>query len=91
MSRRLAVARVRVRGKCTRHTAPTRAPPLIPSQVKQKVNHITLDSCKKVALVFESCVAGVDVVNCTSCKVQAREARGRRMGARHPAGAPGSD
>lgn len=39
-------------------------------QVKAKVNHITLDSCKKMSLVFDSAVAGVDLVNCTSCKVQ---------------------
>lgn len=39
-------------------------------QVKGKVNHITLDSCKKVALVFDSVVAGVDCVNSTSCKIQ---------------------
>lgn len=84
--RRRASPRVR-QVRPARRADPRRSSP----QVKQKVNHITLDSCKKVALVFESCVAGVDVVNCTSCKVQAREARGRRMGARHPAGAPGSD
>lgn len=29
-----------------------------------------LDGCKKVTLVFESVVAGIDLVNCISCKVQ---------------------
>uniref|UniRef100_A0A7S0JB84 C-CAP/cofactor C-like domain-containing protein n=1 Tax=Calcidiscus leptoporus TaxID=127549 RepID=A0A7S0JB84_9EUKA len=39
-------------------------------QVKSKVTLITLDSCKKVSLVFESSITGVALVNCTSCKVQ---------------------
>jgi len=41
-------------------------------QVSGKVNHITLDGCKKMALVFDSSIAGVDLVNCVSCKVQVR-------------------
>jgi adenylyl cyclase-associated protein len=39
-------------------------------QVHGKCNSITLDSCKKVNLVFDNAVAGVDVVNCQSVKCQ---------------------
>lgn len=37
-------------------------------QVHGKCNSITLDGCKKVNLVFDNAVAGVDVVNCQSVK-----------------------
>jgi adenylyl cyclase-associated protein len=39
-------------------------------QVKGKVNNITLDSCKKTAVVFESAISAVEIVNCTSVEVQ---------------------
>jgi len=39
-------------------------------QVKGKVNQITLDSCKKTQLVFDSVMAGFELVNSTSCKAQ---------------------
>jgi len=40
-------------------------------QVKNKVNSIILDQCKKCALVFESTISSVEFVNCQSVKVQA--------------------
>jgi len=43
-------------------------------EVKGKCNAITLDGCKKVALIFDSVVAGIELINCTSCKVQVRGA-----------------
>ncbi|XP_025089872.1 adenylyl cyclase-associated protein 1-like isoform X2 [Pomacea canaliculata] len=39
-------------------------------QVKGKVNSITLDSCKKTALVFEDVVSSVEFVNCQSMQAQ---------------------
>lgn len=39
-------------------------------QIKGKVNAITLDSCKKTAIVFENAIASCEVVNCTSIEVQ---------------------
>lgn len=39
-------------------------------QVKGKINAITLDSCNRTAVVFESLVSTCDVVNCTSVEVQ---------------------
>ena len=39
-------------------------------QVSGKANAITLDGCKKCAIVFDSVVAGIELINCTSCKVQ---------------------
>jgi len=39
-------------------------------QIKGKVNAITLDGCKKTAVVFENCIASADVVNCNSVEVQ---------------------
>eukprot|EP01132_Coremiostelium_polycephalum_P005584 gene5584-6951_t len=39
-------------------------------QVKGKVNAITLDSCKKTAIVFENAIASCEIVNCTSIEVQ---------------------
>lgn len=41
-------------------------------EVKGKVNQITIDSCSKTALVFDSALAGLDVVNSSGCKVQVR-------------------
>ena len=38
--------------------------------VKGKVNQITLDSCKKVAVVCDSVISGVDIVNSNSCQIQ---------------------
>jgi len=38
--------------------------------VKGKVNAITLDGCKKSCIVFDSCLSGVELINCKSCKVQ---------------------
>jgi len=39
-------------------------------QVKSKVNAITLDGCKKVAVVFESVVSLCEVLNCQDAKIQ---------------------
>ena len=41
--------------------------------VKGKVNAITLDSCKKMAVVFDSVVAGIETINCSSCTVQVKD------------------
>lgn len=38
--------------------------------IKGKANAITLDGCKKMALVFDTVVAGIELINCSSCKVQ---------------------
>lgn len=37
------------------------------------MNNICLDDCKKVMLVFETVVAGIELVNCKACKVQVKE------------------
>lgn len=39
-------------------------------QVKGKVNTISIDSCKKVDLVFEDALSQVEVLNCDSVRVQ---------------------
>eukprot|EP01114_Cavostelium_apophysatum_P004301 TRINITY_DN144_c0_g1_i1.p1 TRINITY_DN144_c0_g1~~TRINITY_DN144_c0_g1_i1.p1 ORF type:complete len:487 (-),score=133.73 TRINITY_DN144_c0_g1_i1:70-1530(-) len=39
-------------------------------QVKGKINAITMDSCLKSAVVFESLVSSCDIVNCQSVEVQ---------------------
>lgn len=39
-------------------------------QVKNKINSIIMDSCKKCAVVFDSLVSSLEVVNCQSCKAQ---------------------
>ncbi|XP_017294557.1 adenylyl cyclase-associated protein 1 [Kryptolebias marmoratus] len=39
-------------------------------QVKGKINSITIDSCKKMGLVFDDVVGIVDVINCKDVKVQ---------------------
>jgi adenylyl cyclase-associated protein len=39
-------------------------------QVRGKVNAITLDGCSKCGLVFDTVVAVVEVVNCTSVQIQ---------------------
>ncbi|KAL3889665.1 hypothetical protein ACJMK2_001998 [Sinanodonta woodiana] len=39
-------------------------------QVKGKVNSITLDNCRKVAIVFEDVVSSVEFVNCQSVQAQ---------------------
>jgi adenylyl cyclase-associated protein len=39
-------------------------------QVKGKVNNITIDNCKKTAVVFESVVSALEVVNSQSIEVQ---------------------
>jgi adenylyl cyclase-associated protein len=39
-------------------------------QIKGKVNTIILDACKKVGVVFENAISGVEVVNSTSVEVQ---------------------
>ncbi|KAF2360588.1 Adenylate cyclase-associated CAP C-terminal [Trinorchestia longiramus] len=39
-------------------------------QVKGKINSIILDSCKKTAVVFDSLVSSLEVVNCQSCQAQ---------------------
>jgi len=38
--------------------------------IKGKVNAITIDGCKRTAVVFESAISGVEIVNCTSLEVQ---------------------
>ena len=43
------------------------------SQVKTKVNNIVLDDCKKVMLIFETVVAGIELINCSSCTVQVKD------------------
>ncbi|XP_015245269.1 PREDICTED: adenylyl cyclase-associated protein 1 isoform X3 [Cyprinodon variegatus] len=39
-------------------------------QVKGKINSITIDSCKKMGLVFDDVVGIVEVINCRDVKVQ---------------------
>lgn len=39
-------------------------------QIKGKVNAITVDGCQRVSLVFDDCVASVELINCKSCKLQ---------------------
>jgi len=39
-------------------------------QIKGKVSAITMDSCKKCAVVFEDCVAAFEVINCQSMQAQ---------------------
>jgi len=39
-------------------------------QVKGKVNAITVDSCKKIGVVFDNAISVVEVVNCNSVQVQ---------------------
>jgi len=41
--------------------------------VKGKVNSITLDGCKKTAVIVDTMIASMDVVNCQSCKVQVND------------------
>ncbi|XP_017775004.1 PREDICTED: adenylyl cyclase-associated protein 1 isoform X2 [Nicrophorus vespilloides] len=38
--------------------------------VKGKINSITLDSCKKTSVVFDSLVSGVEFINCQSVQMQ---------------------
>lgn len=38
--------------------------------IKGKVNQITLDSCKKVAVVCDNVISGIDIVNSNSCQIQ---------------------
>lgn len=45
-----------------------------PVQVLGKVNTVMLDKCRKVGLVFGSVVSTVELVNCSSCKVQCNTA-----------------
>ncbi|XP_076865100.1 adenylyl cyclase-associated protein 1 [Brachyhypopomus gauderio] len=39
-------------------------------QIKGKINSITIDSCKKMGLVFDDVVGIVEVINCKDVKVQ---------------------
>ncbi|KAK5639479.1 hypothetical protein RI129_011971 [Pyrocoelia pectoralis] len=39
--------------------------------VKGKLNSITLDSCKKTSIVFESLVSSIEFINCQSVQMQA--------------------
>ncbi|KDD71802.1 hypothetical protein H632_c4375p0, partial [Helicosporidium sp. ATCC 50920] len=39
-------------------------------QVRGKVNAISLDNCRRTALVFESVVAALEIVNCSKLEVQ---------------------
>ena len=41
--------------------------------IKGKCNAITLDGCKKTAVVFDSVVAGIELINCKSCKIQVKD------------------
>jgi len=38
--------------------------------IKGKVNQITLDSCKKTAIVVDNVISSVDIVNSNSCQIQ---------------------
>eukprot|EP00004_Rigifila_ramosa_P016740 TRINITY_DN3_c0_g1_i1.p2 TRINITY_DN3_c0_g1~~TRINITY_DN3_c0_g1_i1.p2 ORF type:complete len:168 (-),score=43.11 TRINITY_DN3_c0_g1_i1:76-540(-) len=38
--------------------------------VKGKVNAITLDSCQKTGVIFDTSIAALEIVNCKSAKVQ---------------------
>lgn len=40
--------------------------------VKGKVNSITVDSCKKTAIVFDSLVSAIEFINCSSIQMQVR-------------------
>ncbi|KNC76844.1 hypothetical protein SARC_10680 [Sphaeroforma arctica JP610] len=40
-------------------------------KINGKVNSIALDGCKKVGVVFDKCVSGVEMVTCQSVQVQA--------------------
>jgi len=39
-------------------------------QIKGKVNAITMDACTKTAIVFETVVASMEIVNCNTVEVQ---------------------
>merc|ERR1712130_298165 len=39
-------------------------------KIQGKVNAITLDSCKKVAVVFDTVVSSCDFINCQSVQMQ---------------------
>ena len=39
-------------------------------QVKGKVNNITVDGCKKTAIVFQDAIAGLDIINSQSIQAQ---------------------
>lgn len=39
-------------------------------QVKGKVNSITLDSCKKTSIVFDSLLSQIEVINCQGMQIQ---------------------
>lgn len=39
-------------------------------QVKGKINAITLDGCRKTAIVFDTCVAAFELINCQSVQCQ---------------------
>ena len=41
-------------------------------EIKGKCNTIRIDGCKKTALICDSVVAGVEFINCSSCKLQVR-------------------
>lgn len=38
--------------------------------VKGKINSITLDSCKKTSVVFDSVVSAMEFINCQSVQMQ---------------------
>jgi len=39
-------------------------------KVVGKINNITVDSCKKTAIVFDNAISSCELVNCTGCEVQ---------------------
>lgn len=39
-------------------------------QIKGKVNAITVDGCKRTAVVLDTAISGIEVVNCSSLEVQ---------------------
>jgi len=41
--------------------------------VKGKINSVTLDNCKKCGIIVDTLIASMDVVNCTSVKVQVND------------------
>ena len=40
--------------------------------IKGKINSITLDSCKKTSVVFDSLVSSMEFINCQSVQMQVR-------------------
>ena len=41
--------------------------------ISGKCNAVTLDGCKKTMVIFDTVVAGIELINCKDCKVQVKE------------------